>query len=158
MSDDYQSVLLWKRFLQFSQGVTRTGAAIIQSHGLTPPQFLLMMHLCEGETPPTQKALAQALTVTEGNISQMLKVMERNGWIVREQCELGKRILLTDTAKHLYANVNIEHTTFIRRVYGALTPEDGRIATALLDQLEHALSQHTHTKTRSESTNNANCT
>ena len=140
MSAEEHTHQLWSQFLQFAQQLNRAASALLAAHNLTPPQFLMLMALQEHTSEhPTQQELADALLVTKGNVSQMLKVMEREDLIVRQTEGGVKRIMLTPKARELYADVEAAHTAFVQDVFGALDEDDQQHMAAMIQRLHTAL-------------------
>lgn len=140
MSAEQTHIPLWHQFVRFAQQFTRAAGAVLQAHGVTPQQFLMLMALHELENP-TQQELADTLAVTKGNVSQMLKVMERDGLIQREVHGNGKRIVLTTQARELFAIVEAAHEGFIADTFGTLSDTQQTELRRLLTQLDFALVQ-----------------
>jgi DNA-binding MarR family transcriptional regulator len=146
---------LWAQFLQFAQQFNRAAAALLNAHHLTPPQFLMLMALHQHDkTQPTQQELADALLVTKGNVSQMLKVMERENLIVRQTEGGVKRIQLTKRARTLYAEVEAAHAAFVQGIFGALDEQDqvqmARMIARLQMALESGRAAHCQTDTEAD--------
>jgi len=114
MNENDTMLVIWFRLMRIAQKMGRSGGGLIQSFGVTPPQFLVMLHLQAQENDNlTQQQLADALLVTKGNISQILKIMEREGLIVREQEGAANKISLTACAYAILEKLQTAHTQFV---------------------------------------------
>lgn len=129
---------VWFQFLQVAQKMLRSASGVIQAHGITPPQYLLMRTLCQFDDLK-QQDLADRLMVTKGNISQMLKIMERDQMVTREAGDGGNRVLLTEQATALYQMVEKDHEALVERIYGVLTADEQAQLLALLHKLNGVL-------------------
>ncbi len=126
---------LWFLFMQVAQRGVQRGAEVIRAHGITPPQYLVMKHLQEDSTL-TQQRLAEALFVTKGNISQILKIMERDGLVHREPASDGSNQLsLTATAAAALAAVDSDHRQFTNAFFGGLSEAEIELFAQLLHKL-----------------------
>lgn len=138
MSDNAE-LPLWVRFIQVSQKFGRAGQMVIQPHGLTAANFLVLFYVLR--TPSlTQQQLADAMQMTKGNISQMMVVMERAGLIERRTAKGSNQILLTDKAQQLYATVSIEHDKFVEGLFQQLEPGDVSEFARLLAAIDATIS------------------
>jgi transcriptional regulator, MarR family len=96
--------------------------------GITSSQFSVLdvlytkgeMRICE---------LIEKLLSTSGNITVVVKNMEKKGWLYRKSCPRDKRAFLvglTDEGKKLFENLLPEHRKEIEETYGILSDEERR--------------------------------
>mgnify|MGYP002742485046 FL=1 len=96
--------------------------------GITSSQFSVLdvlytkgeMRICE---------LIEKLLSTSGNITVVVKNMEKKGWLYRKSCPKDKRAFLvglTDEGKKLFENLLPEHRKEIEETYGILSDEERR--------------------------------
>jgi DNA-binding MarR family transcriptional regulator len=79
---------------------------LLEPHGLTHPQYLVMLALWDGATPRTAKDLAAALHFDPATLSPMLKRLEALGYLTRARHAADERVLnvdLTDKGRALRA-------------------------------------------------------
>lgn len=95
--------------------------------GLTPTQYNLLQRLgTEVETGATITELAEVLLCTRGNITRLVRRLERNGLV-----QLGGdkddqrlvRVALTPAGAERLSAARAAHTASVRRRVGALDPE-----------------------------------
>jgi DNA-binding MarR family transcriptional regulator len=129
---------LWGKLLHVHHLMLRRAGQLFQQYGITPPQYFVMKRLAEGEIL-TQQELAQKLRVTKGNVSQMLKLMERKGLIERTAEGASKQIVLTGEARALLAEIGPAHTEFVHSHLSALSQDEQAQLGELLERLENSL-------------------
>lgn len=129
---------LWRVLSEVAQGIGRTGAENLRSEGITFPQFVLLQHLRE-RPAANQQDLAERMRVTKGNVSQMLKTMEREGWIHREAGKEGNRIRMTEPARSLLDRLAPLQSKLMRERFSCLSPEEFDRLHALLDKLRRSI-------------------
>lgn len=100
----------------------------LREKGITSSQFSVLdvlytkgeMRICE---------LIEKLLSTSGNITVVVKNMEKKGWLYRKSCPRDKRAFLvglTDEGKKLFENLLPEHRKEIEETYGILSDEERR--------------------------------
>lgn len=129
---------LWFKLLKVPHLIHRHGIHFFQEHNLTPPQFFVCRKVYEGEIL-TQQALANKRGVSKGNISQMLKLMERDGFIKREAEGTAKQITLTQKALTMLEEVIPAHIEFTSERLAGLTHDEQKQLLSLLSKLENSL-------------------
>ena len=96
--------------------------------GITSSQFSVLdvlytkgeMRICE---------LIEKVLSTSGNMTVVVKNMEKKGWLYRKGCSKDKRAFLvglTDEGKKLFENLLPEHRKEIEETYGILSDEERR--------------------------------
>lgn len=101
-ADQSPGLLLWQVYQKWSREV----AAILKPHGLTHMQFVLLTstawHNNNGMSP-TQKELALFCNVDINMTSQVLRALEKRGFIKRNQVydERSKCLQITEKGSHL---------------------------------------------------------
>lgn len=81
--------------------VTQAYTALLKPHGLTYPQFVVLMALWESDGDSMTK-LATRIGISKATLSPVLKKMEQSGWILRAKVpgnDRLKSVLLTDRGK-----------------------------------------------------------
>ncbi len=99
---------------------------LLSDHKLTLSQFAVLEALYHlGQM--SQVDLAHKLLKSTGNMTSVLKGMEKRGLIQRERSEVDNRYMevnLTDSGKQLIANYFPEHVRIIVEEMSALTPDE----------------------------------
>ena len=96
--------------------------------GITSSQFSVLdvlytkgeMRICE---------LIEKVLSTSGNMTVVVKNMEKKGWLYRKGCPKDKRAFLvglTDEGKKIFENLLPEHRKEIEETYGILSDEERR--------------------------------
>ena len=96
--------------------------------GITSSQFSVLdvlytkgeMRICE---------LIEKVLSTSGNMTVVVKNMEKKGWLYRKGCSKDKRAFLvglTDEGKKLFEDLLPEHRKEIEETYGILSDEERR--------------------------------
>ena len=78
---------------------------LVQSHGLTGPQALILKEVGRGE-PPTASELANKVSLSQATITDIVKRLEGRGLLLRERSQNDKRrvtIQLTEAGQNLIA-------------------------------------------------------
>ncbi|SEM55228.1 accessory regulator family [Mesobacillus persicus] len=86
---------------QTSSEFTKLYTSVLQTFGLTYPQYLLLLALWEKDEV-TVKELGQTLNLGTGTLTPMLTRMEANGWLRKERSKTDERnvlIFLQDKAR-----------------------------------------------------------
>ena len=101
-------------------------AQIFKKHNLTPTQFSVLETLySKGEL--RIQDLIDSMLATSGNMTVVIKNMERDGWISRS-CDPNDRrsflIRLTDQGQKKIETVLPEHIANIRHITGLLSQND----------------------------------
>lgn len=96
--------------------------------GLTSPQFSVLDVLyTKGEMSISE--LIRTVLSTSGNMTVILKNMERNGWVYRKLSSTDKRsyiVGLSEEGKKIFEDVLPRHREEIEKVYSILTSGEKR--------------------------------
>ncbi len=88
-----------------SLAMTKLYKPLLESLGLTYPQYLVMLVLWEGDGPSVS-SLGERLNLDSGTLTPLLKRMETAGWLVRQRSSEDERrvhVWLSATGRHLQA-------------------------------------------------------
>lgn len=135
MSTETLENMVWFHLMGTANRMGHVGAHLIQSFGITPPQYLVIRELY-GEHL-TQQELANRLLVTKGNISQMVKIMERDNLLVRESAGNANRLSLTAEAATIFGRVEEAHTELVRAGLKSLNQQELAQLHTLLGKIDH---------------------
>lgn len=115
-----------------------TGKAIREA-GLTNSQFgVLDILYTKGEMRICH--LINATLATSGNMTVIVKNMERDGLIYRKQDEMDKRAFvvgLTEEGTKLFEEILPKHLAEIEKLYSIFTPEEKKTLISILKKFKH---------------------
>ncbi|MDY4761824.1 MarR family winged helix-turn-helix transcriptional regulator [Streptococcus thoraltensis] len=102
------------------------GSCVFKKYQITPTQFSVLDVLhTKGEMNISK--LIDSILATSGNMTVVLKNMDRNGWIYRHRDENDKRayvIGLTDEGRRLFETVLPEHIARVEASFSVLTERE----------------------------------
>ncbi|MEM7537229.1 MAG: MarR family transcriptional regulator [Chloroflexota bacterium] len=127
--------LVWYRLLRIAKrGVGYISPSFIDA-GLTRPQFDLLgaIAMDEGQT---QQVYAERMTVTKGNITQLLDRLQKSGLVLR--CKEGRTncLYLTESGWAMISRITPEHDARLFKMFATLTPDEVAQLTKILRKLE----------------------
>lgn len=112
--------------------------ADLKKQQLTPTQFSVLEVLySKGEMKISK--LMDKILATSGNMTVVIKNMERNGFIYRNPCPYDKRasmVGLTEKGRELIANVLPEHVASVEEVLLPLSDSDKETLITILKKLK----------------------
>jgi DNA-binding MarR family transcriptional regulator len=88
-----------------SLAMTKLYKPMLDSLGLTYPQYLVMLVLWEADGPSVS-SLGERLNLDSGTLTPLLKRMETTGWLLRQRSSTDERrvhVWLSPTGKQLQA-------------------------------------------------------
>jgi|SRR5699024_5516704 len=103
--------LIWLRIVRFTHQSNLLSNEFLKDFDLTTAQFDVLNQISVYE-PITQRELAEKATVSQGGISRMLRRLEDDGLIYREQEWKLKRIYLTDKGRKKFERAFAEQLNF----------------------------------------------
>ncbi len=130
--------MAWLRLARVFQKVDTHSARLLRRYNLSVAQFDVIAQIGAAEGI-SQQELAGTLLVTKGNVSQLLKRLERQGLIRRTQEGRSNYLYLTPVGWALYGQVVPAQEAMIARLFAALTPTEQETFRALLRKLDHSL-------------------
>ncbi len=135
----HPALLAWLRLVRVFQQVDASSARHMRTHDLSVAQFDVLAQVGAHEGI-SQQELAGKLLVTKGNISQLIKRMEQQGYIRR--CQEGRTncLFLTESGRALHNEVVPAQERLIVSLFSALSPEEQRQLLGLLRKLDQSLS------------------
>ena len=129
------SVLSWLHLLHISHRVLQAAATELEPWGLSNAQLDVLANVGATEGL-TQFELAKRLSVTQGNVTQLLSKMEAQGLIQRTVEGRTKRLHLTPVGRMLFDAVVPAHEAFIAGRLAVLNPAEQRQLLRLLAKLD----------------------
>jgi len=131
------AVLGWLHLLRISHRVLQAATDQLAPWGLSNAQFDVLANVGASEGI-SQLALARRLSVTQGNVAQLLSKMETQRLIQRVVEGRSKRLYLTPTGRALFDELVPVHEDFIADQVGVLSPDEQRELMRLLAKLDRA--------------------
>jgi len=123
---------------RFTNKVTRSGGEQLRRLGLSLGQFGVLAHVGAADGM-SQTELADALSLTEGNICQLVDKLEQAGLLLRRPDGRMNRLYLTERGQALYDDVVPAHEALIEDQFSSLTPRQQEELLALVRILDRAM-------------------
>jgi DNA-binding MarR family transcriptional regulator len=123
--------------IQFQSRLERLMAEALSAHGLTLPQFDVLMTLCHGDGI-TQQDLAEHLLVTKANVVGLLDRISAAGWVERRrdpEDRRANRIYLTEAGRKLAAEARPGQQALLKRLFEGWNEAEFRQMYGLLERL-----------------------
>lgn len=121
-SDAAIGVTLWES----TQIITRAFDRVLAEHGGNRPVWFILMTLDRG-VHTTQRALAQAVGITDATLTHHLNALERRGLIARHRDADDRRVQrieLTDDGETAFRAMRTAAIDFDRRMREVVGPDD----------------------------------
>jgi len=123
---------------RFTNKVTRSGGEQLRCLGLSLGQFGVLAHVGAADGM-SQTELADALSLTQGNICQLVDKLEHAGLLLRRPDGRTNRLYLTERGQALYDDVVPAHEALIEDQFSSLTPRQQEELLALVRILDRAM-------------------
>ncbi|UOY92427.1 MarR family transcriptional regulator [Ectobacillus sp. JY-23] len=133
-----RAVEIWSRMIKVVHKVSQAGGEHLRRWELTPPQFDLIVRIGFKEGI-TQKELTDQISVTKGNISQLIKKLEEQEYLFRKKEGVYHFLYLTEKGRDIFGHIVPEHDTFIDMQFKGLTTEEQATLNRLLKKLDESL-------------------
>jgi DNA-binding MarR family transcriptional regulator len=136
------AVLAWLRLARVFQKIDTRSERFFRSHSSNTDQFELNTALFDilaqvgAARGITQQELADALLVTKGNISQLLRKLEQVGLITRRQEGRTNCLSLTERGEALFRQVVPQQEALIADLLAPLSDDEQRELLRLLRKLD----------------------
>ena len=132
-----QRLLAWYRLLRVvKKGIGHVSPAFVDA-GLSRSQFDLLgaIAMDEGQT---QQSYAQRMTVTKGNITQLLDRLEKCRLVRR--CKQGRTnyLFLTEAGWEIIGHISPEHDKRLYQMFASLSSKEISQLAAILRKLERS--------------------
>ena len=131
------AILAWLRLARFTNKVTRIGGEQLRRQGLSLGQFGVLAHVGAAEGM-SQTELAEALSLTQGNVCQLIDKLERAGLLLRRPEGRTNRLYLTERGQALYDDVVPAHEAVIEGLFSSLAPPQQAELLTLVRTLDRA--------------------
>ncbi len=109
----------------------------IERHDLSLSEFGVL-EVLHAKGPLMVGEVGSRILLTSGSTTYVIDKLVERGLVARRPCPTDRRVLyveLTASGKELIAGIFPEHAEVVRQTMAGLTPEEQRIATALLKRL-----------------------
>ena len=130
-----QRFLAWYRLLRLVKKGTGYLSPSFIDAGISRPQFDLLSAIAMDEGQ-NQQLYADRMTVTKGNITQLLDRLEKCELVVR--CKEGRTncLYLTERGWAVVGHIMPDHDELLFQMFAALTPDEIRQLARILRKLE----------------------
>lgn len=136
-----QKALLFNLILELGIDIQFQINEMLKKHDLTFPQSVLLFQI-HSRSKIRSKDIASLQRTTKGAVSQMIKVMEKKGFVSRVQSKYDKRdwfIELTDIAKKVVKDINLERNEKMSFMYKEIDQKKMDLALDVLINLKNNL-------------------
>ncbi len=133
-----RGVLAWLRLARIYHKIDASSERLFRAQGLNTAQFDVLARV-GAASGLTQQELADALLVTKGNISQLLRRMEQDGLIARRPAGRANRLTLTERGRALFERVVPAQEALVARHLAPLTDDEQRELLRLLRKLDRGM-------------------
>lgn len=128
--------LIWLRMMRFTHQSNLLSNEFLKPFGLTTAQFDVLNQISVYQ-PIRQRDLAEKVTVSQGGISRMLKRLEEEGLIYREQDWKVKKISLSKKGRDRFDRVFQKQLQFQTSLFDeSLTVEEQKDLLKLMSKLQ----------------------
>lgn len=132
-----QALISMVAFRRAERAISRDEGRVCREYGITPIQFGVMERLySKGDLRIGE--LMDELLSTPGNMTVVVKNMERDGFISRKQDETDKRsflLVLTDKGRRLIDEMLPKHVALVEEIWSVLSVEEQKGLTEILKKL-----------------------
>jgi DNA-binding MarR family transcriptional regulator len=136
----HPALLAWLRLARVFQKIDTRSARHFRQYELSVAQFDVLAQIGAAEGL-SQQELAGSLLVTKGNVSQLLKRMEQQGYIRR--CHEGRTncLFLTERGRQVYDQLVPDQEALIVSLFQELSADEQRDLLELLRRLDQSLDE-----------------
>lgn len=130
-------VVLRKAFRTIDAKVSES----IREFGLTPTQFGVLDVLFAKGGAMKIGELIDSMLATSGNMTVVIKNMEKNGWVTRTTCPTDKRaylVTLTEAGRDLIQKALPAHIVAVEETFSVLTEEEQEQLIELLKKFKNS--------------------
>lgn len=132
-----RAVAIWIRFLRFANRKNAFLRERLRARSLSPAQFDVIAQVGSADGL-TQRDLAARLVVTEGNVTQLLDKLDKQGLVTRQADGRCNRLVLTAKGRSLYQEVVPEQNSLITQIFSVLDEREQDELRRLLRKLSRS--------------------
>lgn len=139
-SSQQDALRSWLRLLGASNQIRKDLQNRLQStHGLSLSRFDILANLYRtAEGGVRLSALSRQLMVSNGNVTQVITPLIKDGLVERRACDQDARaamVRLTPKGTALFEAIAADHATWVGHIFATLTSDDHNQLADLLDKL-----------------------
>ena len=142
---DHANVRLWLRLLSCTMAIEKSAQRLLaERSGTTLPRFDVMAALERVPGGLTMGALSQALLVSNGNVTQLVRKLAADGMVQVESDRLDRRVSrvrLTPAGRAHFTGLATAHHDHIDSLFAALNAEDHARLFAALGELKTSIAK-----------------
>lgn len=141
---DHANVRLWLRMLSCTMTIEKSAQRMLAEHGTTLPRFDVMAALERAPDGLTMGELSQALLVSNGNVTQLVRKLAADGMVRATPDPLDRRISrvrLTAAGRVHFGLLATAHHDRIDSLFAALGSEDHARLFVALGALKASIAQ-----------------
>ena len=142
------AVRLWLRLLTCSLTIEkRVRRRLADEFDTTLPRFDVLAALDRRPNGMTMGELSQALLVTAGNLTALVRQLEKQGHLTLKRDPNDGRswlVKISPTGRRYFRKVATEHHHWIARMFGGMSAEHSEHLYELLAELKHSLAASGH--------------
>lgn len=131
-------------FRRAERSISRDENRVCREYGVTPVQFGVLETLYSGGDLHVGE-LMERILATPGNMTVVLRNMERDGFILRRQDETDRRsylLSLTDKGRGLIGEMLPKHAALAEEIWSVLSVQEQNEIAALLTKFYHEKEKH----------------
>lgn len=132
-----RAVAIWLRILRLANTKNSTMGERLRARNLSPAQFDVIAQVGSANGL-SQRDLAGRLVVTEGNVTQLLDKLEKQGLVTRHADGRCNRLVLTAQGRRLYDSVVPEQDSLIAKRFSVLDAHEQDELSRLLRKLSRS--------------------
>ncbi|MES2987796.1 MAG: MarR family transcriptional regulator [Pseudomonadota bacterium] len=143
---DHANVRLWLRLLSCTMAIEKSAQRVLGERGTTLPRFDVMAALERVPDGMTMGALSQALLVSNGNVTQIVRKLSDEGMVQAApdaQDRRISRVRLTPAGRAHFAQLAHVHHNHIDALFATLDGEDHARLYAALGALKSSIAEET---------------
>ena len=112
-------------------GLNQVFRSRLKGFGITPAQYTTLRNICEYKGDVlNQRTLAEMLVSNENNLTAILRILEQQGWILREKSTLDRRsktITPTTKGKKLFLDAQVIAQELQAEILNTFTEEEEEV-------------------------------
>jgi len=139
---DHANVRLWLRLLSCTMAIEKSAQRVLAERGTTLPRFDVMAALERVPEGMTMSALSQALLVSNGNVTQLVRKLSDEGMVQAMPDPADRRVSrvrLTPAGRARFAELATAHHDHIDALFAALDGADQARLYAALGALKTSI-------------------
>jgi MarR family transcriptional regulator, 2-MHQ and catechol-resistance regulon repressor len=139
-SDSSSSIEIWSQMVRTYRAMDRAISNLLAEEGLTIPQTEILAIL-KKKGPLAQQSLAEGLSVTKGNVAQVVDRLHKSGMILRTEIAENRRanlLKITDKGRKILEKILPKFIESLNQLFAAFPTDRGNRLLEDLRELEEA--------------------